>query len=259
QFNWLKVHYSDTLVASSAVAKISPVEVKILKETNFNYDLDLKFDPGDLGVDTLVVFTASPASAVKVYQNGTQIFNFENLTTIDRIIIRFDDPLDFNDMGQDTVLTLSLNFNSTLFSSVNPFPSMIISEFHPNNPQLVNESDERWTIMTRGIPSGTLVKVTAIPNPFSPNGDGVFDYTNIKFFAAKLTLPRRISVKIYNLEGDLIKVLIDESNPARPYNVSWNGTDRNGNLVRPGIYIYQVRVHTDLGDEVVTKTVTVAY
>jgi flagellar hook assembly protein FlgD len=101
--------------------------------------------------------------------------------------------------------------------------------------------------------------VTAVPNPFSPNGDGVFDYTNIKFFAAKLTLPRRISVKIYNLEGDLIKVLIDESNPARPYNVSWNGTDRNGNLVRPGIYIYQVRVHTDLGDEVVTKTVTVAY
>ena len=67
------------------------------------------------------------------------------------------------------------------------------------------------------------------PNPFNPS-------TKISYYLPKHT---NISLKVYSLLGEEIATLVNNKNQnAGDYNVEWNGTDRNGNIVSSGIYIY---------------------
>jgi len=67
------------------------------------------------------------------------------------------------------------------------------------------------------------------PNPFNPT-------TNIKF-----ALPERqkVTLRIYDVNGHLIKVLLDTVMPAGYNSVTWDGKDEHGNTVTSGIYFCQ--------------------
>jgi hypothetical protein len=68
------------------------------------------------------------------------------------------------------------------------------------------------------------------PNPFNPT-------TVVQF---KITQPAKVSLKIYNILGQLVKVLVDEEKTARTYTVYWNGTDKKEQPVSSGIYFYKL-------------------
>ena len=72
----------------------------------------------------------------------------------------------------------------------------------------------------------------AYPNPFNPK-------TTIRY-----VLPRQISVKItiYNLLGELIKILVDKQQTAGAKSVEWDATNTRGIPVSAGVYLYQIRV-----------------
>jgi len=64
------------------------------------------------------------------------------------------------------------------------------------------------------------------PNPFNPS-------TTIRF-----TIPQeaKVNIKVYNILGKEITRLLNETRLSGEYEISWNGTDVNGNLVPSGIY-----------------------
>lgn len=65
------------------------------------------------------------------------------------------------------------------------------------------------------------------PNPFNPQ-------TNIKFYFPKAS---EISIKIYNIEGELIRTLINGQKwNAGEHTIQWNGTDYNNQVVSSGTY-----------------------
>ena len=68
------------------------------------------------------------------------------------------------------------------------------------------------------------------PNPFNPN-------TIIKF-----DLPARsqVEVSIYDVNGKLVKKLINDQKEAGYHSVKWNGTDAYGRKVSSGIYFYRI-------------------
>ena len=68
------------------------------------------------------------------------------------------------------------------------------------------------------------------PNPFNP-------YTIIEF-----GLPERsaVDLAVYNLLGQKIKTLINESLPANNYVFEWDGTNDNGVKVASGVYLYKL-------------------
>lgn len=68
------------------------------------------------------------------------------------------------------------------------------------------------------------------PNPFNPN-------TIIKF-----DLPARsqVEVSIYDVNGKLVKKLINDQKEAGYHSVEWNGTDAYGRKVSSGIYFYRI-------------------
>lgn len=74
------------------------------------------------------------------------------------------------------------------------------------------------------------------PNPFNPETTIRFEIPFTGKHAAKVELC------IYNLQGQLIRTLINDERSPGAYQVQWDGLDETGNVVATGIYLYRMRV-----------------
>jgi hypothetical protein len=87
--------------------------------------------------------------------------------------------------------------------------------------------------------SGETPKVFSLaqnfPNPFNPA-------TRIKF-----TLPKKshVSLKIYNVAGQLVKTLRDDVMDVGSHEVTWDGTNNIGSSVASGVYFYKMKAGAD--------------
>jgi hypothetical protein len=68
------------------------------------------------------------------------------------------------------------------------------------------------------------------PNPFNPETEIHYD----------LPQPRHVRLAVYNLLGQEVAVLVDESQESGCYAVRWDGTDKRGNGVPSGVYVYRM-------------------
>jgi hypothetical protein len=68
------------------------------------------------------------------------------------------------------------------------------------------------------------------PNPFNPT-------TTIRYDIADRA---RVSLRIYNVGGALVRILVDETQEADSYAVVWDGRNSKGNLVPSGVYFYKL-------------------
>jgi hypothetical protein len=86
--------------------------------------------------------------------------------------------------------------------------------------------------------SGVMVE----PNPFSPNGDGIYDETTITYFLGREA--DYVNLEFYDLEGRLARRLVFQEatdfTGRTPITRQWDGTDKDGNVVPYGIYIMRV-------------------
>jgi len=69
------------------------------------------------------------------------------------------------------------------------------------------------------------------PNP-------VAQKATISFQTAKAG---RVSLTVYNMLGQKIKILVDQWHPAGSYSVQWDGRDQQGHNVSSGIYFYELK------------------
>jgi len=68
------------------------------------------------------------------------------------------------------------------------------------------------------------------PNPFNP-------ITTIRYSVSKEC---RVSLKIFNVRGQLIRTLVDGQKKMGEYEVKWNGTNNKGNGLASGVYFYRL-------------------
>jgi len=99
------------------------------------------------------------------------------------------------------------------------------------------EWDELDVGDTRGL-SG----VFAEPNPFSPNGDGLYDEMIVSFYLGREA--DYVNIEFYDLGGRLARRLVFQEatnyTGRTPVQVVWDGTDMNGEVVPYGIYVLRV-------------------
>jgi hypothetical protein len=69
------------------------------------------------------------------------------------------------------------------------------------------------------------------PNPFNPQT--VIEYN--------LNCPSELSIKIYNIKGQLVKTLINGHREKGSHQISWDGKDEKGKKTSSGIYFYQLK------------------
>jgi hypothetical protein len=81
-----------------------------------------------------------------------------------------------------------------------------------------------------GLNVGSLKLLPNAPNPFN-------QMTTIKY---QLTKPGKVSIKVYNAAGQLVRILVDEPQAAGRHSSQWNGRDEQGMEVSSGIYLYRL-------------------
>jgi hypothetical protein len=81
-----------------------------------------------------------------------------------------------------------------------------------------------------GEQPGSFSLAQNYPNPFNAG-------TTIKYSLADV---EKVSIKVYNLSGQLVKVLVDEVEQPGNFTLSWDGKDESGKQMASGVYIYQM-------------------
>jgi len=263
----ISIHYDTKLVAQSTDASITPQYSTILTENIFTYKIVINKGSTDYSIDTIVIGTPTPSILNDVTINGVKVSYSVN-TFSDRIIIALSSPI-------TSTSTLEAKIKCTPFLGVNRFSSTLISKDAPGNPQRVDTKKssgiEAWSVLTTDVPKKLLIDYRIAPNPFTPNGDGINDKTQLTFFLANIAEPRvlignqlrKLNIKIFDLTGRLIKNLYDSDARAAAFvaqnAIDWDGKDDNGKVVRPGVYIAQIVIDSDNGGEQSAKTITVVY
>ena len=89
--------------------------------------------------------------------------------------------------------------------------------------------------VSSNLPSGYILSQN-YPNPFNP-------VTTIRFKVEgeRSKVPHPITLKVYNILGQLVKTLVDEEKSPGTYQVVWDGKDQNGEEVSSGIYFYKLK------------------
>ena len=82
------------------------------------------------------------------------------------------------------------------------------------------------------------------PNPFNPS-------TTIQYSMIKESM---VTLKVYNLNGQVVKTLVNESKSFGTHSAVWDGRDQAGNPVASGIYMYRL----ETGGKVLTRKMFLA-
>ena len=117
----------------------------------------------------------------------------------------------------------------------------------PNGTVVTLVVDARTTVATGAIPiqgsvsvkiksgGGHAVSSFASPNPFNPE--------TVVFYSLRNSGP--VTVRIYSLEGRLVKTLVNDVASAGSHEVRWNGTDNGGRMVPSGMYFVKTESGAD--------------
>jgi hypothetical protein len=86
------------------------------------------------------------------------------------------------------------------------------------------------------VVSPAVVKLLGnYPNPFNPTTTIIFSVV------AMSPSPVNVQIDVYNIRGQKIKQLVNDSFPDGTHNIVWNGTSDTGLSVASGVYLYKVQ------------------
>ena len=111
---------------------------------------------------------------------------------------------------------------------------------------------------------GSLIgEIEVVPNPFTPNGDGINDVVEFAFPVFKIQGQKVMLLEVYSLSGRLLLRLENPVASAAGFqHLVWDGRDDNGRLAPPGLYICRVGMEVDaedFGRSIATKLISLAY
>jgi len=78
------------------------------------------------------------------------------------------------------------------------------------------------------------------PNPYHLSNNNIG--TNISYQIAKDGF---VELSIYNIKGQLVKKLVDQTQSMGKYSIIWNGKDNHNRYVSSGIYLYRLKVNNE--------------
>ncbi|MCD4818808.1 MAG: T9SS type A sorting domain-containing protein [Candidatus Cloacimonetes bacterium] len=92
----------------------------------------------------------------------------------------------------------------------------------------------------RGLTTETEEEIPEFPNIYSlsPNYPNPFNPETTIDFSLKET--DNVSLKVYNIKGQLVKTLVNEKKETGNHSIVWNGKDNNDRKVSSGVYFYQI-------------------
>ena len=126
-----------------------------------------------------------------------------------------------------------------MFGQVNEFGNAVTADIRRLGTYALFTDSRLGYDFSKGL-SGVM----ADPNPFSPNGDGLYDETRIGFFLSRDA--DWVTVEIYDVAGTEVRTIRWQqgltTDGRNAFEIVWDGTDDDGDLVPYGIYVARVEV-----------------
>lgn len=256
-------------VAQEVVGEIWPLEVSRTKSATFTYSVRPTLFEQDPGFDHLEIFTLTRADTVRsVKVNAVEVrAQYPPQILEDRILVEFPrlqgDP--------DTGKLIEVIFDARVVRYGTEFQGWIFDGAGRGIKQLVKPGDASLAfpgnalgVRTEPLSAALLTQVTVSPNPFTPNGDGINEVAQFFFELHEVTVPRELSLRIYDLTGKRVRQfgkipVVRGLFGGNPQDSAWDGMDEQGRKVNPGIYLYRLSLYVDGGTEERVGTLVVAY
>ncbi len=282
-------------VAQQLVAEIFPRQAQIGESREFVYAVQA-FEPSEGGFDTFEIRTSAPIERLEKIQKldaqgdilDEQVFEVDvaglslpypdeeaewALVSVDpnRFLVRFppitEDGSVLKLRFDTSVLRYGIEFDgwgSSEGSDELPQPAvpgnaMVLTGDFPGLNLQDEDKRSNLTVLTDIAGVALMGAVEAVPNPFTPNGDGINDSAEIRFDVFKLTKATPVEVVVYDLSGRRIAVVFAGEIESGRHPVLWDGTDADDRLVPPGLYLLKLEVKADVKSEEVLGTVAVVY
>jgi hypothetical protein len=210
----------DSLVAESLAEKLT-----------FDFVVPAKAEDAKIGVE---IYTKE---AAKLLQNGASAlqvgFELIDLSQNSRVALASMEATD----GINSSKSLTLTLANVRGKSVRLRPVLAGLDLGKVRGALVHEYgvDETRAPQAEALTSQTAsssyeFSVQAKPNPFNPA-------TNIQF---SLPAEGMVTLRIYNLQGQLVRDLLHEQRAAGIHTVSWDGRNDRGSISASGIYFLRL-------------------
>ena len=216
-----------------------------------------------LGFDQ-VLFEIPPSAEVELVDVtvGQEVYSASELeikTRSDSLWIHM--PVVLQEAGTE----VALRFSSAFYLASNAFlVSVGLGEKEAVVWQRVDPTDagEGLTVLTP-VAGGLVGDMEVVANPFTPNGDGINDAVRFVFPVFKMPGQTSLILEVYALDGSLVHRRAQPvAHAAGVQEVSWDGRDRDGVLLPPGLYICRVGPEVDaesVGESTVATVVASVY
>jgi hypothetical protein len=263
-----------TPIAASAAALIwsanpslTAGEVRqILYNNADNIDAENPTYIGELGVGRVNAYNSLTDPALPVQLSSFSATEFSN-----KIVLEWKTESEVNNLGFEILRGFSENGEYNLIASYQFEPALqglgnssIGKEYSYTDKRIIEGLDHWYKLVdvdingvrtehgpisveTQSI-NGPISNLTNgqlpeqfqlfpnFPNPFNP-------ITHIQFeIPAADQEFQNVKVTVYDLLGRKVKTLFNGSLPAGKYETQWDGTNRNGQTVSSGVYIYSLEV-----------------
>ncbi|MCA9731832.1 VCBS repeat-containing protein [candidate division KSB1 bacterium] len=217
-------------------------------------------DPKDpAGYQTQVIYTGEPTVRTNiVITDSAGVMTTKSSNTgafASKVQSNFKgSPIDFDNDGKYEILA-SFQGSADSITTTNYTWNETTSAWDTTVTKIANENlfaMKRFEFGTiSGVESWDVNLITPddyvlaqnYPNPFNPS-------TKIQY---KLPLQKKVSLKIYNVRGQLVKTLVNgQVQDAGLHEVTWNGLNEKGVHVASGVYVYSL----EFGNFRKTKSMT---
>ena len=257
-------------LADQIVGEIAPATLPQRGQREiFTLFLQPAFLVGNRGFDQVLV-ELPPGTEVELVDAAVdgQIYDLEALERVesgsDSLWVRLPEALR---SGREL---LTLRFAGTLYLANNTFATQVgLGEGEERVWQRVDGGEASSSAEGRGlnvrtsIDGGLLGEVEALPNPFTPNGDGINETVELVFPVFRIWGSKILILEVYALDGRRVRRVEEPAQYAAGLQrMVWDGRGDGGDLLPPGLYVCRVGLEVDAGDSgrpIVAKLVASVY
>ena len=254
--------FSSPTQARQVAGQITPREgIELGVDTTFTYRLASDIGEDDVGFDAIELDTPTDVRLLGV-RLGDRL-----LTRGEEYESRTGEALQVLLLGEENRVassldTLELTFDASILVYGTVFGGRVWSSWDPDLlPQdIEEESVGDLTVLGSDQSLGRILTNLSIqPRLLTPNGDDVNDRTRIAFQVSQVIGAAVLEVEIRDLSGRLVAGVLSEEVESGDFELSWDGRDREGRLLPPGLYLCRIRLDGDAGELARMATVGIAY
>ena len=235
-------------------------------EVLFAYDVRARINSANQnGFDALRIDTPTPATFVGL-EMGEPLMpvepdmvresdeDLEIVFTSNKIT--FDHNVPIRVLFKGSVVVFGTIFTGTVWDTQSEILGQPVLEGNANFD--VSTNALRVALTQRSV--GEIVRAVEFnPRVFTPNGDGINDGVDIRYTVIQISEPKPIKVVIYDLAGNLVRVLANREQIGGIYTETWDGKNEGGDAVPPGAYQVLLEVESGIGKFNRVGVIGVAY